>query len=77
MRLLIELVSLQVVVYFYPSDNSPGCTKQANAFKSSFSDFKSKGAQGTSLHCFPCDPFLKLGNPCKAQLGHVKPRKYE
>ena len=35
-----------VVVYFYPSDGSPGCTKQANAFKSSISSFKSKGAEG-------------------------------
>jgi len=35
-----------VVVYFYPSDGSPGCTKQANAFKDSISAFKSKGAEG-------------------------------
>ena len=33
-------------MYFYPSDGSPGCTKQANAFKSSIKDFKSKGAAG-------------------------------
>lgn len=33
-----------VVLYFYPSDDSPGCTKQANAFKSSISAFKKAGA---------------------------------
>mmetsp|Transcript_10157 Transcript_10157/g.30500 ORF Transcript_10157/g.30500 Transcript_10157/m.30500 type:complete len:195 (+) Transcript_10157:102-686(+) len=34
-----------VVLYFYPSDASPGCTKQANAFKDSISAFKKAGAQ--------------------------------
>lgn len=34
-----------VVVYFYPSDGSSGCTKQANAFKDSIRSFKSKGAE--------------------------------
>lgn len=30
----------KVVVYFYPKDNTPGCTKQACAFKSAYDDFK-------------------------------------
>jgi peroxiredoxin Q/BCP len=34
-----------VVLYFYPSDDSPGCTKQAKAFKQSISDFKKAGAE--------------------------------
>lgn len=38
-----------VVLYFYPADNTPGCTKQANAFKQSISSFKSKGAEGKRL----------------------------
>lgn len=29
-----------VVVYFYPKDNTPGCTKEACAFRDSFPDFK-------------------------------------
>eukprot|EP01024_Parvocaulis_polyphysoides_P035678 TRINITY_DN31678_c0_g1_i1.p1 TRINITY_DN31678_c0_g1~~TRINITY_DN31678_c0_g1_i1.p1 ORF type:complete len:187 (-),score=33.29 TRINITY_DN31678_c0_g1_i1:245-805(-) len=33
-----------VVLYFYPADGTPGCTKQAKAFSDSFSEFKSKGA---------------------------------
>ncbi len=30
----------KVVLYFYPKDNTPGCTKQACAFKNAYDDFK-------------------------------------
>lgn len=30
----------KVVLYFYPKDNTPGCTKQACAFKAAYEDFK-------------------------------------
>lgn len=30
----------KVVVYFYPKDNTPGCTKQACAFKEAYDGFK-------------------------------------
>ncbi|KAK9795237.1 hypothetical protein WJX73_009861 [Symbiochloris irregularis] len=33
-----------VVLYFYPADNSSGCTKQANAFKTSAGAFSKAGA---------------------------------
>ncbi|CAK0787409.1 hypothetical protein CVIRNUC_010629 [Coccomyxa viridis] len=33
-----------VVLYFYPSDGSPGCTKQAAAFTQSYDAFKKAGA---------------------------------
>ncbi|CAI9766610.1 unnamed protein product [Fraxinus pennsylvanica] len=33
-----------VVVYFYPSDETPGCTKQACAFRDSYEKFKKFGA---------------------------------
>lgn len=32
----------KVVLYFYPRDNTPGCTKQALAYKEQFSEFVSK-----------------------------------
>ena len=41
-----EMISLssflgkKVVLYFYPKDNTPGCTKQACAFKSAYDEFK-------------------------------------
>ncbi len=33
-----------VVLYFYPKDDTPGCTKQACAFRDRKADFQSRGA---------------------------------
>ena len=33
-----------VVVYFYPKDNTPGCTRQACAFAAAYKGFEEKGA---------------------------------
>ena len=35
----------EVVLYFYPKDDTPGCTKEACSFRDSSSDFAKKGAQ--------------------------------
>ncbi|MFI3141615.1 MAG: thioredoxin-dependent thiol peroxidase [Clostridia bacterium] len=32
----------KVVIYFYPRDNTPGCTRQACAFAASYEQFKEK-----------------------------------
>ena len=37
---LSDFIGKKVVIYFYPKDNTPGCTKQACAFKSSYDEFK-------------------------------------
>ena len=34
-----------MVVFFYPADNTPGCTKEVCAFEKRAPDFKSKGAE--------------------------------
>ena len=41
----------EVVLYFYPKDDTPGCTKEACAFRDAYSKFASGGAQilGVSL----------------------------
>ncbi len=31
-----------VVLYFYPKDDTPGCTKQAQSFRDSFTEYQSK-----------------------------------
>ncbi len=31
-----------VVLYFYPKDDTPGCTKEAQSFRDSFPDYQSK-----------------------------------
>ena len=33
------------VVFFYPKDNTPGCTAEACAFRDSFEDFRAAGAE--------------------------------
>jgi thioredoxin-dependent peroxiredoxin len=41
-----------VVLYFYPKDNTPGCNKEACAFRDNFDDFTGKNAVilGVSLN---------------------------
>jgi len=34
-----------VVLYFYPKDETPGCTKEACSFRDSYEDFASAGAE--------------------------------
>ena len=34
----------KVVVYFYPKDNTPGCTKEACSFRDAYDEFLAKGA---------------------------------
>src|SRR5690606_40299023 len=34
----------KLVIYFYPKDESPGCTKEACAFRDSFADYTVAGA---------------------------------
>lgn len=33
----------KVVLYFYPKDDTPGCTKEACSFRDAFSQFKKRG----------------------------------
>ena len=39
---LSDFLGKKVVLYFYPKDNTPGCTRQACAFAGAYEDFKSK-----------------------------------
>jgi peroxiredoxin Q/BCP len=34
-----------MVIYFYPKDNTPGCTAQACSFRDQYEDFKDLGAE--------------------------------
>ena len=34
-----------VVIYFYPKDNTPGCTTQACSFRDAYQDFQDLGAE--------------------------------
>lgn len=37
---LADFTGKRVVLYFYPRDNTPGCTRQACAFAQNFEDFR-------------------------------------
>ena len=41
---LSKLKGTPVVLYFYPKDDTPGCTKEACSFRDSFAAFKKAGA---------------------------------
>lgn len=41
---LSEFRGKKVVLYFYPKDNTPGCTRQACAFAGAYSQFEALGA---------------------------------
>ena len=41
---LADFKGWNVILYFYPKDDTPGCTKEACAFRDYFADFKKKGA---------------------------------
>ena len=41
---LSDFMGKKVVLYFYPKDNTPGCTRQACAFASAYEDFKTLDA---------------------------------
>ncbi len=42
---LSDFLGKKVVLYFYPKDNTPGCTRQACAFAGAYNAFKAKNIQ--------------------------------
>ena len=44
MHTLEEYKGKKVILYFYPKDNTPGCTKQACGFSDRYPQFMEKGA---------------------------------
>lgn len=42
---LKDLRGQKVVLYFYPKDDTPGCTKEACSFRDSFAAFKKRGIE--------------------------------
>jgi len=42
---LSQFLGKKVVLYFYPRDNTPGCTRQACAFAGLYNEFKEKNVE--------------------------------
>ncbi len=40
---LTDFLGQKVVLYFYPRDNTPGCTRQACAFAGAYAEFEKRG----------------------------------
>ena len=40
---LSDFAGKKVVLYFYPKDNTPGCTRQACAFAGAYGEFQKRG----------------------------------
>lgn len=59
---LADFRGRNVILYFYPRDDTPGCTKEACAFRDYFADFKKKGAVVLGVSTDPVkahDKFVK------------------
>jgi thioredoxin-dependent peroxiredoxin len=41
---LADFKGQNVILYFYPKDDTPGCTKEACAFRDGFAEFQKRGA---------------------------------
>ena len=42
---LSDFSGRKVVLYFYPKDDTPGCTKEACSFRDGFDEFKQRGIE--------------------------------
>jgi peroxiredoxin Q/BCP len=71
---LSDFLGRKVVLYFYPKDNTPGCTRQACAFAAAFEAFREKNVavigvskDSTASHQKFADkydlPFILLSDP--------------
>ncbi|MFZ4107177.1 peroxiredoxin [Flavobacterium sp.] len=54
-----------VVIYFYPKDNTPGCTAQACSFRDNYQDFKDLGAEVIGVSADSVTSHLKFKSKFK------------
>jgi peroxiredoxin Q/BCP len=79
---LADLKGRPVVVYFYPRDDTPGCTREACAFRDRQAELKKLGAQllgistdGTTSHGKFRDKY-QLNFPLLSDADHAVAEKY-
>lgn len=76
---LSDFLGKKVVLYFYPKDNTPGCTRQACAFAAAYEGFKNKNTvvigiskDSVASHVKFAEkydlPFILLSDPEKAAI---------
>ena len=62
---LAELRGKYVVLYFYPKDDTPGCTKEACAFRDQFAAFQKQGAVVLGVSTDPVRAHAKFADKFK------------
>ena len=75
---LRSLAGRNVVLYFYPKDDTPGCTKEACSFRDKFAAFKKKGAVVLGVSIDPVKSHAKAarGPPGSAGASPPRPRSH-
>ena len=59
---LSEFWGKKVVIYFYPKDNTPGCTRQACAFAQNYDKFKEKNISVIGISKDSVESHIKFAN---------------
>src|SRR5262249_19768839 len=59
---LSDFKGKKVVLYFYPKDDTPGCTKEACAFRDGFDEIKAQGAVVIGVSVDSVDSHKKFKN---------------
>jgi len=54
----------EVVLYFYPKDNTPGCTAEAKAFRDSHEVFREMGAEVIGISSDTIDSHRNFASKC-------------
>ena len=49
---LSDFIGKRIVLYFYPKDNTPGCTRQACAFAGAYAEFQRRGVEVIGINSF-------------------------
>ena len=62
---LTDFKGKNVILYFYPRDDTPGCTKEACAFRDHFAEFKKKGAVVLGVSADPVKSHDKFADKYK------------
>src|SRR5881396_2377759 len=57
---LSDFKGKKVVLYFYPKDDTPGCTKEACAFRDGIDEIKKRGAAVIGVSVYSVESHKKL-----------------
>ena len=79
---LKDLAGSPVVLFFYPKDNTPGCTKEACAFRDRYAELQSAGAQLFGISTDSAESHVKFRDkfelpfPLLVDENHAMSEKY-